>query len=165
MSGTFYRHCFIPVFAPICCIQSKMADDIGRYFRMRLALRVIRIQYRNSVRCLVFSPYNKFCNPLGYVTFWVAISSNLPTPSFVRDPTLSQANLSTRPSSFNHVNAPSAHPRFSSSSFHTALGSPPSSSSFDKLLILCPATSLVLAIYFPWNRFTIFYSRSIVELV
>lgn len=85
-------------------------------FCMRIALRVVRIQYRDSVRRLVFSPYNKFCNPLGYVTFWVAISSNLPAPSFIRDPALSQTTLSTLPSSFNRGNAPSTHPRFDLSS-------------------------------------------------
>lgn len=49
--------------------SSKMANDIGRSFRMRIALQAVRIQYRDSVRRLVFSPYNKFCNPLSYVTF------------------------------------------------------------------------------------------------
>jgi len=76
---------------------------------------------KNTVSWLVasFSPqYNKFCNPLGYVTFWVAISSNLSASSFIRDPALSQINFSTWLSFFNHENAPSMQSRFDLSSFH-----------------------------------------------
>lgn len=78
--------------------------DIGRPFRMRLALWVVRIQYRDSFRRLVFSPYNKFCNLLQLRNF---LSGNFLEPgcaeSHPRSCAIPDQYPSTRPSSFNRA--------------------------------------------------------------
>lgn len=101
-----------------------MADDIGRSFRMRIALQAVRIQYRDSVRRLVFSPYNKFCNPPPQLRNF--LSGNFlrarPRPvSSARSRALSQRGepfffVTVRPTSFNRDRAHFRHTLVPSSS-------------------------------------------------
>lgn len=103
---------------PLSCFTFKLSKvgDIGQPFRMTLALWVVRIQYRDSVRRLVFSPYNKFCNPLQLRNF---LSGNFLEPGYAESHPRFCAILdqysSTRPSSFNRENAFSTYSRPDSS--------------------------------------------------